>query len=63
MDGMSAKCTTEQFNLLEIMLTGRAAMRWRREAFPEGAISGTRGPVVIRHHRKGRCPRSGQEHH
>jgi methanogenic corrinoid protein MtbC1 len=47
MDGMSAKCTTEQFNLLEIMLTGRAAMAVAREAFPEGAIPGTRGTVVI----------------
>jgi len=47
MDSMSAKCTTEQFNLLEIMLTGRAAMAVAREAFPEGSVSETRGTVVI----------------
>ena len=47
MDGMSAKCTTEQFNLLEIMLTGRAAMAVAREVFPEGAMASTRGTVVI----------------
>jgi methanogenic corrinoid protein MtbC1 len=46
MDRMGAKCTTEQFNLLEIMLTGRAAMAVAREVFPEGAPS-TRGTVVI----------------
>jgi dimethylamine corrinoid protein len=47
MDGMSAKCTTEQFNLLEIMLTGRAAMAVAREVFPEGPMASTRGTVVI----------------
>jgi methanogenic corrinoid protein MtbC1 len=47
MDGMSAKCTTEQFNLLEIMLTGRAAMAVVREVFPEGRVASTRGTVVI----------------
>jgi hypothetical protein len=36
MDLMSAKCTTEQFNLLEIMLTGRAAMAVAREAVSRG---------------------------
>jgi methanogenic corrinoid protein MtbC1 len=47
MDSMSAKCTTEQFNLLEIMLTGRAAMAVAREVFPEGAVPATRGTIVI----------------
>ncbi len=47
MDQMGAKCTTEQFNLLEIMLTGRAAMAVAREVFPDGAIPSTRGTVVI----------------
>ena len=47
MDGMSAKYTTEQFNLLEIMLTGRAAMAVAREVFPEGPMASTRGTVVI----------------
>jgi len=47
MDLMSAKCTTEQFNLLEIMLTGRAAMAVAREVFPEGSAPCTRGTLVI----------------
>jgi len=47
MDRMGAKCTTEQFNLLEIMLTGRAAMAVAREAFPEGTAAPARGTVVI----------------
>jgi len=61
MDGMSAKCTTEQFNLLEIMLTGRAAMAVAREAF-RGRDSWHARPGGHRH-TAGRCPRSGQEHH
>jgi 5-methyltetrahydrofolate--homocysteine methyltransferase len=44
---MGAKCTTEQFNLLEIMLTGRAAMAVARELFPQGTVPSTRGTVVI----------------
>ena len=47
MDLMSAKCTSEQFNLLEIMLTGRAAMSVAREVFPEGSVPCTRGTLVI----------------
>ena len=47
MDRMSAKCTSEQFNLLEIMLTGRAAMAVAREVFPEGSVPCTRGTLVI----------------
>jgi 5-methyltetrahydrofolate--homocysteine methyltransferase len=47
MDLMSAKCTSEQFNLLEIMLTGRAAMAVAREVFPEGSVPCTRGTLVI----------------
>ena len=48
MDRMSAKCTTEQFNLLEIMLTGRAAMAVARDTFPEGAAPHPgKGTVVI----------------
>jgi len=45
MDGMSAKCTTEQFKPAEIMLP--AARRWRwppRGRFPEGAIPGHARP-------------------
>jgi methanogenic corrinoid protein MtbC1 len=47
MDQMGAKCTAEQFNLLEIMLAGRAAMAVARETFPEGAMPSTKGTVVI----------------
>jgi methanogenic corrinoid protein MtbC1 len=47
MDRMSAKCTSEQFNLLEIMLTGRAAMAVAREVFPGGSAPCTRGTLVI----------------
>jgi dimethylamine corrinoid protein len=47
MDRMSTKCTTEQFNLLEIMLAGRAAMAVAHDTFPEGAVPATRGTVVI----------------
>ena len=47
MDRMGAKCTTEQFNLLEIMLTGRAAMAVVRELFPQGSAPSTRGTIVI----------------
>jgi methanogenic corrinoid protein MtbC1 len=47
MDLMSDKCTSAQFNLLEIMLTGRAAMAVVRDAFPEGTARSTKGTVVI----------------
>jgi methanogenic corrinoid protein MtbC1 len=47
MDLMSAKCTSEEFNLLEIMLTGRAAMAVAREVFPDDSNPCTRGTLVI----------------
>lgn len=47
MELMSNKCTSEQFNLLEIMLTGRAAMAVARDTFPEGTAPSTKGTVVI----------------
>jgi len=47
MDLMRDKCTSEQFNLLEIMLTGRAAMAVVRDAFPEGMALAGKGTVVI----------------
>ncbi|HEY3353352.1 MAG TPA: cobalamin-dependent protein [Polyangia bacterium] len=47
MDAMSARCTTQQFNLLEIMLTGRAAMAVARDAFADGTVPATHGTVVI----------------
>lgn len=47
MDGMSEKCTTEQFNLLEIMLAGRAATAVAHDLFPQDDVPGTKGTVVI----------------
>ena len=47
MDSMSTKCTTEQFNLLEIMLAGRSAMAVARDTFPEGTMPSAKGTVVI----------------
>lgn len=49
MDSMDAKCTTEQFNLLEIMLAGRAAMAVVREIFhaPDDETPNGRATVVI----------------
>lgn len=45
---LDAKCTLEQFNLLEIMLVGRAVMEVMKCLYPAGtAISGTKGTVVI----------------
>jgi methanogenic corrinoid protein MtbC1 len=48
MDRLDGKCTIEQFNLLEIMLVGRAAMGVIKELFPAGG-SGTpaRGTVIV----------------
>ena len=47
MQRMEAKCTPQQFNLLEIMLTGRAVMAGAREGFPEGTPAQSLGTVVI----------------
>ena len=45
---LDAKCTIEQFNLLEIMLAGRAAMAVVRTLFPAGlSTARSRGTVVI----------------
>jgi methanogenic corrinoid protein MtbC1 len=45
---LDTKCTVEQFNLLEIMLAGRAAMAVVRSLFPAGPPdSGSKGTVVI----------------
>jgi dimethylamine corrinoid protein len=47
MEQLDAKCTVEQFNLLEIMLAGRAAMGVMKELYPSGvASSRTKGTVV-----------------
>jgi len=48
MEQLDGKCTIEQFNLLEIMLVGRAAMSVIKELFPHGAPEKpTRGTVVV----------------
>ncbi len=48
MSALDAKCTLEQFNLLEIMLAGRAVMEVMRLLYPSGtAMAGTKGTVVI----------------
>lgn len=48
MSALDAKCTLEQFNLLEIMLAGRAVTSVMKSLYPAGmAIAGTKGSVVI----------------
>jgi methylmalonyl-CoA mutase cobalamin-binding domain/chain len=48
MEQMDGKCTIDQFNLLEIMLVGRAVMSVMKELFPRGTVERpTRGTVVI----------------
>lgn len=45
---LDAKCTVEQFNLLEIMLAGRAVMSVIRELFPAPeSYPATKGTVVV----------------
>lgn len=45
---LDAKCTLEQFNLLEIMLAGRAVMSVMKNLYPAGmATARTKGSVVI----------------
>ena len=48
MSTLDAKCTLEQFNLLEIMLVGRAVTEVMKHLFPAGAPASVgRGTVVI----------------
>lgn len=48
MQQLDAKCTIDQFNLLEIMLVGRAVMGVMKELFPQGAApEPSRGTVVV----------------
>lgn len=48
MTALDRKCTAEQFNLLEIMLTGRAVMAVIRQLFPDDAeLPDPRGSVVV----------------
>jgi len=48
MNQLDTKCTLEQFNLLEIMLVGRAVMEVMKELYPSGVpLPQTKGTVVI----------------
>lgn len=48
MNRLDDKCTVEQFNLLEIMLVGRATMAVIRELYPSGTYPpATKGSIVI----------------
>ncbi len=48
MSALDAKCTLEQFNLLEIMLAGRAVTEVMKILYPAGmATARTKGSVVI----------------
>ena len=48
MERLDARCTVEQFNLLEIMLSGRAVMGVMKELYPPDAPPiQTRGTVVL----------------
>jgi len=48
MSMLDAKCTLEEFNLLEIMLAGRAVMDVIKFLYPAGtAVAGSKGTVVI----------------
>ena len=48
MSALDAKCTLEQFNLLEIMLAGRAVTEVMKFLYPAGtAVPRTKGTVVI----------------
>lgn len=48
MAALDKKCTAEQFNLLEIMLAGRAVMAVIRQLFPEdAALPSPRASVVV----------------
>ncbi len=48
MSELDGKCTLEDFNLLEIMLAGRAVMEVMKALYPSGTtMSSTKGTVVI----------------
>ncbi len=47
MGRLDAKCTVEQFNLLEIMLVGRAVMGVIKTLYPDSPPSATRETVVL----------------
>jgi methanogenic corrinoid protein MtbC1 len=48
MSALDAKCTLEEFNLLEIMLAGRAVMAVMKLLYPSGvATNASKGTIVI----------------
>lgn len=47
MERLGAKCTCEQFNLLEIMLVGRAVRAVMQQLFPESSPPPRKGNAVI----------------
>lgn len=48
MSTLDAKCTLEQFNLLEIMLVGRAVMEVMKHLYPaDTTLPGAKGTVVV----------------
>ena len=47
MTALDTKCTLEDFNLLEIMLAGRAVMSVMNLLYPSGCAAGSKGTVVI----------------
>jgi methanogenic corrinoid protein MtbC1 len=48
MEQLDAKCTVEQFNLLEIMLSGRAVTSVIKELYPDGEASDNyKGTVIL----------------
>ncbi len=48
MSALDAKCTLEHFNLLEIMLAGRAVMEVMKRLYPAGAVpESTKGKVLV----------------
>ena len=62
MPALDGKCTLEQFNLLEIMLVGRAVTEVMKSLFPKGLPRRAgQGTVVVADPRRRRA-RPGQEH-
>jgi len=48
MTRLDAKCTVEQFNLLEIMLAGRAVMAVIKTLYPRGSVlPQTKGTIIV----------------
>ncbi len=48
MIGLNNKCTVENFNLLEVMLAGRAVMSVMKELFPPGSeLPPTKGTIIL----------------